>query len=355
MAGVSVATVSRVINGLPVVSEATCQRVQDAIERLRYVPNSAGRSLVTRRTGTIGLILADITNPFYTEVVRGVELAAGRRGLSVLLYDTAEDSARELKAIELLGSRQVDGVIVCASRLPDDRLALLTKAALPLVFVNRAPTSAAVGTVDVDQETGIRDAVTHLYGLGHRRIAYVGGPPASQVQARRLTAFRAMARQLGLKLPAGYTSNGSPTDGGGREAAHRLLPFPAARRPTAIIAYNDLVAIGIALVAGDLGLTIPDDLSLVGYDDIPFSAFLRPALTTVRQPARELGEQAVAMLVRHLDGSARRRRRLRFAPQLVIRASTTRLNGSATSQGADAGPQRSTPRPLEASSASSQK
>lgn len=325
-AGVSTATVSRVMNNRPVVAEATRQRVLDAVARLNFRPSSLGRNLATRRTGTLGLVIADITNPFYPEIVRAVEQTAAAHGMSVLLYDTAEDSNREAQALRLLSEQHVDGIIICASRLPEERIEALARGETPLVLINRAPTPRSTGSVDVDQEEGVHAAVRHLVTLGHRRIAYIGGPAASQVQQRRLAAFRTVCAELEIAVPKGYILMATPTVAGGKEAARQLLEGRGRNaRPTAILAYNDLAAIGAITAAQDTGIVVPDDLSIVGHDDIPLAALLRPALTTVRQPMRALGEQAVQMLYKRLQARATPAHAptiTRLAPTLIVRDST---------------------------------
>ena len=320
-AGVSTATVSRVINNFPRVASETRQRVLDAIERLHYTPNFAGRMLATQRTHTVGLIITDITNPFYPAVVRGVEAAALSLGFSVLLYDTAENKQREAQALQLLRERQVDGLVICSSRLGKSRLAQLAHGKTPIVFVNSQPAPSTVGSVETDHEVGMRAAVEHLVQLGHRHIAYLGGPPASQVQQRRLKAFWEAATSLDMET---VEASRQPTVEGGEAGTQDLLSAsdPDARF-TALITYNDLMAAGALLAARASGLRVPDDLSLIGHDDIPMSALLSPALTTVRQPMQELGARAVAMLVAHLQSTvAANPTVLSLHPELVVRAST---------------------------------
>jgi len=323
-AHVSTATVSRVMNNRLVVAEETRERVLAAIERLRFRPSSLGRNLATRRTGTIGLVIADITNPFYPEVVRGVEQAASSYDMSLLLYDTAEDSEREAQALRLLGERHVDGVIICASRLSEERLTMLARVDTPLVFINRRPTVPSIGTVDVDQEVGVRAAVAHLSALGHRRIAYIGGPEQSQVQQRRLGAFTGACAERGIAVPASSIVAASPTILGGKDAARQLLHGDTTR-PTAILAYNDLIAIGVIMAAREDGIAVPGELSIVGHDDIPLAGVLQPPLTTVRQPMRELGARAVELLYARLQPGAAPSPApalIRLTPTLMARAST---------------------------------
>jgi LacI family transcriptional regulator len=325
--GVSTATVSRVINNFPRVADSTRQRVLEAIERLHYTPNFAGRMLATQRTRTFGLIITDITNPFYPAVVRGVETAALGLGFSVLLYDTAENKQREEQALQLLRERQVDGLVICSSRLGKSRLAHLAHGKTPIVFINSQPAPSTVGSVETDHEAGMRAAVQHLVALGHRRIAYLGGPPASQVQQRRLKAFRDATRDLGVRT---LESSRPPTVEGGEEGTSELLrEHDPDVRPTALITYNDLMASGALLAARARGLRVPEDLSLIGHDDIPMSALLSPALTTVRQPMQELGSRAVAMLAAHLQSTVEANPTiLSLRPELIVRASTAAPAGS---------------------------
>jgi DNA-binding LacI/PurR family transcriptional regulator len=320
-AGVSTATVSRVINNLPRVATSTRQRVLDTIERLHYTPNFAGRILATQRTHTLGLIITDITNPYYPAVVRGVEVASLGLGFNVLLYDTAEDKQREAQALQLLRERQVDGLIICSSRLGKARLAHLAHGKTPIVFINSQPAPSTVGSVETDHEAGMRAAVEHLAALGHQRIGYLGGPPASQVQQRRLKAFRAAAQHLGLWT---LCESRLPTVVGGEEGTRAILCETAvSQRPTALITYNDLMASGALLAAHACGLVVPGDFSVIGHDDIPMSALLSPALTTVRQPMQELGARAVSLLATHLSSTAAANPTITsLRPELILRAST---------------------------------
>ena len=323
-AGVSTATVSRVINNLPRVADTTRQRVLDTIERLHYTPNFAGRMLATQRTHTLGLIITDITNPFYPAVVRGVEAAAQNHGFSVLLYDTAENKQREAQALQLLRERQVDGLVICSSRLGTSRLAQVAHGKMPIVFINSQPALTTVGSVETDHEAGMRAAVEHLVHLGHRHIAYLGGPRASQVQQRRLKAFRDASGDLGVRTLEGSKQ---PTIAGGEAGTHEFLcKFDPNLRPTALITYNDLMASGALLALRACGMHVPEDLSLIGHDDIPMAALLSPALTTVRQPMQELGSRAVAMLAEHLQSTgAANPTILSLHPQLIVRTSTAPL------------------------------
>jgi LacI family transcriptional regulator len=320
-AGVSSATVSRVINNFPRVAEDTRQRVHDAIAELHYTPNFAGRLLATKRAHTLGLIITDITNPFYPEVVRGVEAAALNLGFSVLLYDTAENKQREAQALQLLRERQVDGLVICSSRLSAGQLAHFAQGTTPIVFVNSQPTPSSVGSVETDHEAGMRAALEHLVQFGHRHIGYLGGPPASQVQQRRRKAFLALAQVLGVRT---FEDSREATVVGGEAGMRAMLgALDGDTRPSALITYNDVMAAGALVAARARGVRVPEQLSLVGHDDIPMSALLTPALTTVRQPMQELGSRAVAMLAAHLQSTVSANPTvLSLHPQLIVRASS---------------------------------
>jgi LacI family transcriptional regulator len=259
--------------------------------------------------------------------VRGVEAAAVDLGFSVLLYDTAENKQREEQALQLLRERQVDGLAICSSRLDQSRLAQLVPGKTPIVFVNSKPAPSTIGSIKTDHEAGILAAVEHLVRLGHRRIAYLGGPPASQVQQRRLQALRDAARDLGVRTAE---DSWQPTVEGSEAGARQLLHD---RRPqvrfTALITYNDLMAAGALLAARANALRVPEDLSLMGHDDIPMAELVSPALTRVRQPMQELGSRAVAMLAAHLQSTiAASRVVVSLRPELIVRASTAPVSGS---------------------------
>ena len=341
MAGVSPATVSRVINARPIVREQTRRRVLDAIAALRFQPNLLGRSLATQRTNTLGVVVTDITNLYHTEIVRGIETAAIGCGMSVLLYDTAEEEEREEQALRLLSERHVDGVIITSARLPADRIESFARSGMPLALINRSLIPGIVGVVETDQESGIQQIMRHLASLGHRRIAYLGGPAISEARQRRLEAFRRECATLGLALPDVYVQPSPASIEGGREAALSLLASTMPGRvdapvtqPTALVAYDDTVAVGVLLAARELGIPAPGQLSVVGYNDIPLAIVVTPALTTVRQPMREMGERAVTLLYNYLQARNRPAAQdtetihIRLEAELKIRDSTATASES---------------------------
>ncbi|MGZ0146833.1 LacI family DNA-binding transcriptional regulator [Kribbella sp. WER1] len=291
LAGVSASTVSRALSLPGMVNAATRARVAAAVEQLGYEPNRAARGLITGRTGTIGLLVPDLANPFFASLAKGVQSRARRHDVAVFVADTDEDQAAESGLVRAL-SKQVDGVVLCSPRGSDDELAAIAQDTA-VVLVNRA--AAGLPAINYDNEDGMRQAVAHLVALGHRRIAWVGGPASSWSTQHRGVGLRNAVQALHVELaPVG---NFAPTYEGGMAAADQV----AATGATAVIAYNDLVAIGLLARLHSRGISVPGDLSVVGVDDIAMSRMARPALTTVRLPKQEAGRLAVELLLAMLD------------------------------------------------------
>ncbi|GAA1615167.1 LacI family DNA-binding transcriptional regulator [Kribbella karoonensis] len=291
LAGVSASTVSRALSLPGMVNAATRARVAAAVEQLGYEPNRAARGLITGRTGTIGLVVPDLANPFFASLTKGVQARARRHDVAVFVADTDEDPTAESGLVRAL-SKQVDGVVLCSPRGSDEELAAIAQETT-VVLVNRA--AAGLPGVSYDNEDGMRQAVAHLVALGHRRIAWVGGPASSWSTQHRAVGLRNAVEALQVELaPVG---NFAPTYEGGMAAADQV----AATGATAVIAYNDLVAIGLLARLHSRGISVPGDLSVVGVDDIAMSRMARPALTTVRLPKQEAGRVAVELLLALLD------------------------------------------------------
>jgi LacI family transcriptional regulator len=291
LAGVSPSTVSRALSVPDMVNTATRARVAAAVEQLGYEPNRAARGLITGRTGTIGLVVPDLANPFFASVTKGVQARARRHDVAVFVADTDEDAAAETGLVRAL-AKQVDGIVLCSPRAGDDELAAIAQDAT-VVLVNRA--AAGIPGITYDNEDGMRQAVAHLVALGHRRIAWVGGPATSwSTQHRGLGLRNAVEERRAELAPVG---NFAPTYEGGMAAADQVIATGA----TAVVAYNDLVAIGLLARLHARGISVPGDLSVVGVDDIAMSRMARPALTTVRLPKQEAGRIAVELLLAVLD------------------------------------------------------
>jgi DNA-binding LacI/PurR family transcriptional regulator len=321
LAGVSTATVSRALNGSARIAPATQRAIDEAVAQLGYRPNTIARSLVTRATQTIAMLLPDVTNPFYAELVHSVQQAALERDYTMLLCTTEGDAAQEERYLELLRAKQVDGVLVDGLVLPDERIDRFVSDGLPIVCLDRDVQSAAVPLVQVDNVVGARLAIEHLIGLGHGLIAHVSGPDVG-IARDRVAGYREALTAAGLPTHPLAVVQGDWTDEGGFRAArmliHNRVPF------TAVFAANDLSAIGAINGLMLHGLRIPEDVSVVGFDDLRLAAYTSPPLTTVRQPAAAIARRATEILLDVISGAEPPRRRELFRPELVVRQSTTR-------------------------------
>jgi LacI family transcriptional regulator len=328
-AGVSTATVSRVLSGVGRATPGTHARVEAAARELDYRPSDVARSLKRRSTLTLGLIITDIENPYFPQLVRGVEDAANAEGYTVLLCNATDDPEREASYLDLLVERRVDGLIIAASEIGSRQGAWLATAPLPVVLINTsAATSPGVPTIVSDNRAGGRSAARHLLDLGHVRFGYLLPPPRNVDAPERLGGVRdelAAAGAAGRDVAPLAIGRGLPSVAGGETAMLDLLEQP--RRPTAVIAYNDLMAIGAMRAIRRRGLAVPTDVSIVGFDDVAFAAYAEPPLTTVRQETAEMGRWAVATVTERIKathrGEDRRAADRRIVPvELTIRGST---------------------------------
>ena len=325
-AGVSVATVSRSFTAPHAVRTQTRERVLAAAAALGYAPNRAARGLITGRTGNVGVIVPDLGNPYFHAVLQGAQARAREADYAVFVADGQESAAEEEALIRAM-SKQVDGIAVCSSRLAPAQLAALDRSPTVVLLNRRIPGRPAV---NVDSAGGMRQAVEHLAGLGHTRVAFVSGPTRSWSNQQRLRGLRAAARTAGID--AVTIGPFAPQFESGVGAADRVLLTGA----TAVLAYNDLVAVGILRRLAQLGIRVPEQLSVVGFDDIPLAAMVTPALTTVAAPTMLAGATAVDALLRSLDpdaaGPAAEVQRLPAA--LVVRDSTAPPTARAAATGA---------------------
>lgn len=318
-ASVSVGTVSNVLNRRDKVAPATARRVQAAIDALGFVRNDAARQLRAGRSRSIGLIVLDNANPFFAEVARGAEERAAAAGMSVLLGNSDQDPMREAAYLDLFREQRVNGVLLTPHDLD---AALLTDAGIPLVLVDGELPGAELPSVAVDDIEGGQLAVAHLLAQGRRRIAFVGGPLGIRQVADRLEgARRALAEVPGATLEV--IELDALTVLRGREAGEAIAARSAGARPDAVFCANDLLAVGVLQGTAILGgIRVPQDLALIGYDDIDFAQSTVVPLSSVRQPAREIGATAVDLLLGALADPTLTPRHVRFRPELVVRAST---------------------------------
>jgi LacI family transcriptional regulator len=322
-AGVSLGTVSNVLNRPELVSPATRAKVEAAMASLGFVRNESARQLRAGSSRLLAYLMLDAGNPFFTDVARGVEDAAREAGLSVFLCNSNQDADREADYLDLLEQQRVHGVLVTPVDPYSSRLLTLPARGTPVVVVDRAIDDGERCSVAVDDVLGGEVAVSHLLELGHTRIAYVGGPAnIGQVTDRRAGALRVMKR---AGLPAGNlveVLTGALTVAEGRGAGQRLAGLPKARRPTAAFCANDLLALGLLQQCVSLGVRVPDDLAIVGYDDIDFAAAAAVPLTSVRQPRQLLGRTAAELLLDESSNPNHKHQRVTFTPELVVRTST---------------------------------
>lgn len=322
-AGVSVGTVSNVLNKPASVSVETAQRVRAAIERLGYVRNDAARQLRAGRSRTIGLLVRDVRNPFFTDVSRGAELIAAAAGYTILLADIDESAEREASYLELFEEQRVLGLLISPVGDALPKLNRLRARGTPVVLVDEVSVDPTLSSVAVDDVAGGYLAIQHLAELGRERIAFVGGPYSiRQVTDRLAGARRAAAERSAVTLST--ISTEALTVLAGRIAGERIRNMPAASRPDAIFAANDLVAMGVLQALTMMGdVRVPRDIALIGYDDIDFAAAAVVPLTSVRQPSTELGETAMTMLLRQSAAGAQyEAEHVLFQPHLVVREST---------------------------------
>lgn len=299
-AGVSTATVSRVLAGLGGARPATRERVRLAARELGYRPSGIARSLKTRTTRTFGLIVTDIENPFFPHLVRAVEDAARAEGYAVLLCNASDDAQREGAYLELLTERRVDGIVIAASSLGLRHRDWLAAAPVPVVLVNGTAPGVSLPSISSDNVRGGRLAAEHLLGLGHRRLGVLTAPARNVDAPDRLLGVREAVAAAGLDARSVPVAMGDAGVAGGERAMQVLLG--AAPPPTGVVAYNDLTAIGALRALRAAGLAVPDDVSIVGFDDVDLAAYVDPPLTTIAQETVEMGRWAVRRLREAIEG-----------------------------------------------------
>jgi LacI family transcriptional regulator len=323
LAGVHPATASRALNPQtrPLVNADTARKVLRAAESIGYQPNPIARSLKTSRTGTVGLVIPDLTNPLFPPIVRGIEDVLTRAGYNAWIVNTDNDPAREETQIESLRSRQVEGLIIATARRDHPLLVRLHQMGIKMVLVNRRVDGLELPSVTADDDAGIALAVAHLAGLGHTRIAHLAGPQATSTGVARARAFRHAMADHGLVAdPALTVECGYWSETEGAQALRKLLDRGA--ECTAIVAGNDLIALGCYDVFAERGMTCPHDMSVVGFNEMPFLDKMRPPLTTVAIPHYEIGGEAARLLLDTIDDPERHPRSVLLTPSLVVRAST---------------------------------
>ena len=328
-AGVHASTVSRALNPQrqALVTGAVAARVAAAARRLGYRPDPVAAGLRTRRSSTIGVLVPDIANPLFPPILRGIEAALGDAGYTAIIANTDNDPQRASDALERLAARRADGIILATASRRDSLLERCRKLGLPVVLVNRSIDGGSVSAVVTDDEAGAALAVRHLALLGHRAIGHVAGPRRLSTGAQRRRGFVAALRAIGAgtQPPPIAEAETYEIEAGARAAAALLATNPGI---TAIVAANDLLALGCYDEAKRLGLACPRDISITGFNDMPFADRFDPPLTTVRIPHRAMGAEAARLLLAEIENPRSPKRAIELQPELVVRGSTARPRAS---------------------------
>ena len=325
LANVSITTVSRVLNNKPEgVSEETRQRVLEVVEHLNYQPNRVARGLVTRRTNTLGLILPDITNPFFPEIARAVEDTANKHGYNIILCNTDDRSDKEELYIRVLKSKCVDGIVFTSSSMPVFKhVKQLSDYKMPFVLLDRHFYDEKLPGVYTDGYKGMYEITRYLLEMGHRKIAYIGGPHESPNSMYRYAGFEQALKDYGLVLDKELVVEGNYKISGGSEGVLELLK--RRRDFTAVVCANDIMAIGAMEVLKGAGFRIPEDVSVTGFDDVPMAKYVEPKLTTVAQPCYQMGEVATELLIKLVEGKPVKDTVITLKPKLIIRNSVKKV------------------------------
>ncbi|MEN8173922.1 MAG: LacI family DNA-binding transcriptional regulator [Chloroflexota bacterium] len=324
-AGVSTSTVSNALNNRTnSMAPETFERILKVIQELDYRPSPIARSLATARTATIGLVVPDISNPYFSAIARGIEQVAYARDYSILLCNTGEDASRELEVLQTLRERYVDGVIVCGLRQDDAPLLQALTHFRASVIVNRRFVNGTVPAILVDDVLGGYLATRHLLQLGHTSIGFLAGPTTSYSGTKRLQGYEQALIEAGIERQEGWVQNCIPTAAGGEAATHSLLT----NHPelTALFCFNDLIAVGALRACAAVGRRIPKDLAIVGYDDTMLASLVSPPLTSCHVPCLEMGSQAVSTLLNCINDDTDMCNETVITPELVIRASTVGID-----------------------------
>lgn len=322
LANVSIATVSRTINRVPTVNPKIAKRVWEVIEELDYFPNTQARALVSGRSWILGLIVSEITNPFFPELIQGFEDIAVEHGYEILVSSTNHDPKRMSHCIRRMLERKVDGVAVMTFGIEAPLLDQLAQRKVPLVFVDVGPDGPGINVLKVDYHHGIRQGVQHLAALGHRNIAFVRGPEGLHSAQSRLDAFTTSLRECGITPNPAWILLGDHTLEGGMAAMQQLLA--AKNMPTAVMCSNDMTAIGVLHTMYRAGLRVPDDLSVIGFDNIHIAEVTIPPLTTVQMSRFDLAKAAVTALRACAEGTEKsvQKHEYNIRTDLVVREST---------------------------------
>ncbi len=321
-AGVSPATVSRALAGRPTVDSALAARVWQAASELSYRPSRIARNLRTRQTTVWGVVVSDIRNPFYTELLRGLEDTAQEAGYALLIGNADERLDKEASYLELFVAERVAGVVLSAASQELTDVTLLSNQGIPVVAVDRALHGQAVDTVLADNEGGAYQATHHLFGQGYRRVACITGPADRTTATDRLAGYVRAHAEAGVDVEDALVRHSDFRQGGGYTAAYELLT--AARTPDALFVANNLMTVGALEAVAQLGLRVPEDLGMVGFDDIPLASLLRTPISVVAQPAYDMGRTAASLLLKRAQGDQGPPLRVVLPVELRVRTTSLR-------------------------------
>ena len=324
LAGVHPSTVSRVINDNSRISEKTKNKVLLIIKKLGYTPNAIARGLKTKRTQTLGMLIPDITNPFFAELARGVEDAANKNNFNVILCNTDDKLKKERTYLEILRGKRVDGLILGTAHIRDKSILELEKKKFPYILVSRNIEGLDKNCVIVDDVAGGIMVTEYLIKLGHRRIAHITGPLKTRSALNRLKGYKLALKKYEIEYRDELVGEGDFRIKGGYQVMKRFLKL--AEPPTAIFAANDLLALGAIQVILKKKYHIPEDFCIIGFDDIRLASFVYPPLTTVRQPMLEMGALAVKMLLKIIEEEEFNQKKEILEPKLIIRESCRKIN-----------------------------
>lgn len=319
LAGVSTATVSRVLNGTAPVDPRRAQRVAAAVEQLGYRPNGAARSLRTRRSAILGLIISDIRNPFYTDMVRAVEDVAYAHGYSLVLCNASESQRRERQYLDLAVAENFSGVMLAPGATDAAELDLVLSRRIPVVTVNGRLNTDSIDSVVVDNARGAATAVDHLVGQGRRRIACIAGPVGAYTSSQRLCGYRRAMQSAGIDVPPDWVQHGDFRAESGAAAMRRLLELDSL---DALLALNNQMTLGAWVELKRADVSIPDEVAVIGFDGVPWAEALTPTLTTVTQPIYELGATTAKLLLDRINGYDGAVREIVLDPALDVRNSS---------------------------------
>ena len=330
LANVSIATVSRTINRVSTVNPKMAKRVWDVVEKLDFVPNTQARALVSGRSRLLGLLVSEITNPFFPELIQGFEDIAVEHGYEILISSTNHDPKRMSHCIRRMLERKVEGVAIMTFGMEQPLLDQLAKRKVPLVFIDQGPDRAGISVLKVDYHHGIRQAVQHLAALGHRNIAFVTGPLHLHSAQSRLAAFKKSMQECGITPDPNQIIEGDHTLEGGASAMEKLLT--QTKMPTAVLCSNDMTAIGVLHKLYRTGLRVPDDISVIGFDDIHLAEVTMPPLTTVQMSRFELAKAAFEALQSQAESpdEIKPKREFNIPTDLIVRESTGFPRGTMT-------------------------